>query len=930
MRLINYIPVTLFFILFSIFLQAQQPGDVNIGKNYDNLVWSSFVKKVETTKPVRIFYYPDSIREFRVSVPSDSLSLQKVLDDNLTPFNMNVITDGKGNFFIYQDKAFQTQVAYDFFYRSQPAQDDEESQQPEEQEQKKEYMNTYDDFITKKVTIGSKQKGFSSNVAVLSGYVTSSEDSEPIPQATLQIEENENYTTTNDQGFYRMKLPKGKYTLSVTSIGSHEKKFKLRVYSSDKLNIALDTKTYLLKEAVITSNQHHNVRGEQMGFEKIRPKTIKDIPVVLGEQDITKVATLLPGVQTMGEASSGFNVRGSPADQNMFYLDDVPIYNITHLFGFFSAFNSDAVNEFSLYKSNIPIKYGGRLSSIFDVEAKKGNSNNFSARGGISPVTSRAMVEGPIKQDKSSYLIGVRSTYSDWVLNQVKDVDIRNSEATFSDAVANFSFTLNENNKLNLLGYGSKDNSDLAIGTENRYSNAGGIVKWEHDFNKKLESKLSLIHSEYDFTEKMSEIEYSAYKQSFDLKHSELRLDFEHNLSETHNLNYGYDGVYYQLHQGDYLPLNDQSEVQPLTFEPEQALKNSVYIGDKWEPSRKLSFTGGLRFTTYHYLGPKTVFQYPNGLPREKENIIDTVSYGNNETVASYNSLDYRLAGKYMLDDDFSVKASYNKLHQYMFLLTNTVSISPTDKWKLTDSYIEPMSGEQYSIGFYKNFLGMVETSLEFYLKDVENLVEYEDGAEFLKNEIPETEVLQGDLEAYGMEVMIKKPRGKVTGWLNYTYSKAEVTAFDKETGEQNNFGRSYPANYDKPHAFNASLTYKMSKRFSISSNVVYSTGRPITYPTSIYYQDDIQITGFSLRNEYRLPDYFRVDLSLNFEGNLKKEKLAHGSWSLSFYNLTARRNAYSVYFKNVKGRVEGYKLSIFGTIIPSISYNFKLGNYND
>jgi hypothetical protein len=284
-----------------------------------------------------------------------------------------------------------------------------------------------------------------------------------------------------------------------------------------------------------------------------------------------------------------------------------------------------------------------------------------------------------------------------------------------------------------------------------------------------------------------------------------------------------------------------------------------------------------------------------------------------------------------MLSDEFSVKASYNKLHQYMFLLTNTISISPTDRWKLADSYIKPMSGGQYSAGIYRNFLGnSIETSVEVYYKEINNLVEYEDGADFLKTEIPEAEVIQGDLEAYGVELMIKKPQGVISGWVNYTYSSSTVTAIDKRTGESNNLGMPYPANYDKPHAVNVSLTYRLSKRFSLSSNVVYSTGRPITYPTSIYYQDGMQITGFSRRNEYRLPDYFRMDFSMNFEGNLKKEKLIHGSWALSFYNLTARKNAYSAYFKNVDGNIKGYKLSIFGTIIPSVSYNFKIGNYHD
>jgi len=923
------LPVIVFFLLLSAFSHAQKDSDILVEKKYDNLLWSQFVERMENDKGVRIFYYTDSIPSFRVSVVNDSSALKKVLENNFTPLGFKVSGDENRNFFIFKSKQFSAQLPYDYFYK--PTRDKDAGEQTVSKETSDKYLNTNDDYITKKVIIGTKQKGFSTNRAILSGYVTSSENKQPIPQAVLRIEETNDYTTSNDSGFYKMKLPKGRFTLSVTSIGSHEKKYKLIVYSNDRLNIALDTKTYMLKEAVITSNRHHNVRGDQMGFEKIRPKSIKDIPVVLGEQDITKVATLLPGVQTIGEASSGFNVRGSPADQNIFYLNDIPIYNVTHLFGFFSAFNSDAVNEFSLYKSNIPIKYGGRLSSIFDVEAKKGNSKQFSARGGISPVTSRVMVEGPIKENESSYLVGFRSTYSDWVLNQVNDPEIQNSNASFADAITNLSFNLNDNNRIEFLAYGSRDNSDLAIGTKNEYSNAGGNFKWEHDFTNKLKSRLSFIHSEYDFKEEMNEADYSAYKQSFELKHSQVRLDFEHDIHKNHHLTYGYDGTLYNLNQGDFLPLTEESRVEPVSFEPEKGLKNSLYLGDEWEVSNKLSFTGGLRYTTYNYLGPRTVYEYVPNLPREEENIVDTLSFGQNENITSYTSVDYRLAGKYMVDDEFSIKASYNKLHQYMFLLTNTISISPTDKWKLVDSYIEPMSGQQYSIGLYKNLLGnSVETSVEVYYKDVDNLVEYEDGADFLKNEIPEAEVIQGDLEAYGVELMIKKPEGKISGWINYTYSSSTVTAFDEETGESNNFGMSYPANYDKPHALNISTTYHMSKRFSVSSNLVYSTGRPITYPTSIYYQDGMQITGFSERNEYRLPDYFRMDLSLNFEGNLKKNKLAHGSWSLSLYNLTARKNAYSVYFKNVDGQIKGYKLSIFGAIIPSISYNFKLGNYND
>ncbi|HKK10001.1 MAG TPA: TonB-dependent receptor [Bacteroidales bacterium] len=928
MKKIINIPFITFLLFATSFSFAQEVINPKVEREYDGMLWYAFSEKIMKEKDVRIYFHPDSIPSFRVSVGNTKPLLNEVIENNLIPLGFQVSSDFRGNYFIYKDKKFISKLPRMFFHAKEERPETEEI---ESEKKDSEYINTYDDFITKRVIIGSKQKGFSSTKAVLQGKVTDSENNKPVPQAVLYIEETNDYSTSNDSGYYKMVLPTGRYTLAVRSIGSHEKKYKLIVYSSDRLNITLDTKTYMLKEAVISSQRFHNVRDNQMGFEKLNPKAIKDLPVVLGEQDITKIATMLPGIQTIGEASSGFNVRGSPADQSVFYLNDVPIYNITHLFGFFSAINSDAVNEFSIYKSNIPIKYGGRLASIFDVGVKSGDIDHFSARGGISPVTSRVMAEGPIIKNKGSYLVSMRSTYSDWLLSLINDVEIKNSTASFADALTNLSFSLDKNNNLDFIIYGSRDKSDLNIGTENAYSNIGGSLKWDHQFNKKLSSKLSFIFSEYDFEEKMSDAAYSAYKQTFNLRHQQVRLDFDHRVSESHRFKYGFDATLYELDQGDFLPLTEESNVIPLSFEPEQGLKASLYLGDEWNISDQLSISGGLRYTNYHYLGPKTVYTFANNLPREEENIIDTLSFKNNESIKKYAGLDFRVSGKYMLSEDLSVKAGYNKLHQYMFLMTNTISVSPTDRWKLADKYIEPMSGQQYSVGLYKNFLaGMLETSVELYYKDVDNLVEYEDGANFLRNEVPEAEIIQGDLSAYGVELMVKKTFGSLNGWINYTYSNATVEAIDKKTGESNNNGKSYPANYDKPHALNISLNYKLSKRFSVSSNLIYSTGRPITYPTSIYYQDGMQITGFSQRNEYRLPDYFRMDFSMNFEGNLKKNKLAHGSWALSLYNLTSRKNAYSVYFKNVNGNIKGYRLSIFGTIIPSISYNIKIGNYDE
>jgi hypothetical protein len=540
------------------------------------------------------------------------------------------------------------------------------------------------------------------------------------------------------------------------------------------------------------------------------------------------------------------------------------------------------------------------------------------------------MAEGPIRKGKSSYIVGGRTTYSDWLLNMINEVNVKNSSASFSDGFIKLYSSPDTMNKFKFVGYGSQDKTDLAFNIKDEYSNIGAGFTWTHYFNKEHWGNFNIVHSNYSFNKENSEIPSKASKYSFEINHSELKADFNYTKLNNHTISYGLNSVLYSTYDGKYLPLNDQSIIEPTDSKREKGLRNSIFIGDKWEVTRNLTIDAGIRGTVYSYLGPATIYSYKPGLPREKLNITDTTQYGKNNFIRNYPRFDYRIAGKYTIRNDLSVKASFNKLHQYLFLLSNNVSVSPTDKWKLCDPHIKPMDGYQLSTGVYKNFGKNIETSVEAYYKDVKNLVEFKDGADFQTKEFTETNIIQGNLDAYGVELMVKKTSGKLNGWFNYTYSRSIVDAVDNQRGEYNNLGFSYPANYDKPHAFNLTLNWAVTMRCNISANVVYSTGAPITYPTSIYYLDDNQITDFSKRNEFRVKDYFRVDLSFNFEGNLKKKKFAHGSWAFSIYNLTSRQNPYSVYFRNDNGQIKGYRLSIFGRPIPSITYNLKLGNYND
>ncbi len=905
-----------------------QEKEIIIDKTYDNLSWGDFVQKLEENHDLNFFYEDSSLLRLKIKL-GEARDINAVLKNNLLPLKLNFAIDAEGNVFITKAAAVKLELPDGFFLNNKgPERFIEEHKRENEL---RDYLATRKNLVSRNIIVGDKKSGADKKRVTVDGFVKQMESGNPIVGASLYLEELQTGTTTNEQGYFSLELEKGKYSIKVSSIESKEEKYQLEVLSGGRVELFLAGKIYSLDEVVIKSDKEDNIRSTQMGFDKLNAKSIKEIPAVMGERDIVKVALLLPGVQAVGEGASGYNVRGSPADQNVFYLNNVPVYNTSHLFGFFSAFTPDAMSSFKLYKSNIPAKYGGRLSSIFDLTAKEGNKKKFSLRGGISPITASFMVEGPFMKDKSSYLLAVRSTYSNWILGMIDNFEISNSSGSFADAITNFSIALNPDNQLKVLTYFSTDDISLVSQTDYDYQNLGASVSWTHIIKKKHNFDLTYSFSDYGFNEMNKQIDWASYKNDYNLQHNEIRAHFVLRPNEKHNISFGANGILYNLDRGSHLPLNDASSVVPVELGTEKGVESGIYFDEEWDINPVFAINGGFRLNYYTYLGPQDVYEYIPGSPVIRENIIDTVHYSDTQQIKSYTNPDFRLAAKYILNPNLSLKASFSQLHQYIFMLSNTIAMSPTDKWKLSDNHIKPMKGTQYSLGVFSNFMkGGLELSVEAYYKNVADLVEYKDGADLLVAEIVETEVLQGDLDAYGIEFMLKKPTGRFNGWFNYTYSSSSVLVKGDDELTSINFGKKYPANYDKPHALNLVMNYKLSRRLSFSGNVVYATGRPITYPTAIYFQDGTQITNYSSRNEYRLPDYFRVDFAVNLEGNLKKHKLIHGSWSLSVYNVTGRRNAYSVYFKTGNGRIKGYKLSIFGAPIVSLTYNFKLGNYAD
>ncbi len=917
-----YLFLTFIIFIISFTTANAQKQDVFIGKEYNNLSWEEFVKQIEKDKNIRIFYLKSDIQELTINNSSEKISLVSFLRKNLKEKNLYVNKDSC-NYFITKDFPVRTSIKENFF--DEVVIDTAPIVSPEKDTK---YLDTRDEFYGQKIIIGKNQVQSKSKYNI-NGYIKCAEDGEPLVGGTVYIKELGIGTVTSSNGYYTLSLPPGNYTLQASSIERKEKKFFIEVRGDGKLDIQLEKKLISLEEIVVRSDKYDNVKSTHMGLERLSIKEIDEIPQVMGEKDIVKIALMLPGVQNTGEGSSGFNVRGSPSDQTLFYINDVPVYNTSHLLGFFSAFNPDAISEFKLYKSNIPIEHGGRLSSVFDISTIQGDRKKFTARGGISPLTGRIFVESPVIKDKSSFFVGARSTYSDWLLDLMESPDIRQSDFYFGDLMGSFSYDLGARDKFKIFGYYSKDDIGFSKLADYSYQNQGASFNWQHLIGNNSKFTLSAIFSDYGFEERNQEIDIEAYQHDFNIKNYKINALFNTQLGNKHTVVAGVKSGLYDLFKGQHRPLNTESLIITQNLGNEKALESSAFISDEWEIFQNLTLYGGLRYNLYNYLGAQDIYNYQQGFPKNISHIKDTLHFGNNEIIKTYHSPDLRLALNWVIRPGLSIKMSYNQLHQYIFMLSNTITISPTAKWKLADYHIEPLSGDQYSAGVYTTIYSSgLELSLEGYYKKVQNLVEYKNGADLLVNPVPETDVVQGNLDAWGLEFMLRKRQGRLNGWFNYTYSNALVKVDSPFAENKINFGEPYPANYDKPHAINLVANYKFSRRFSISGNVVYSTGRPVTYPVSIYHQDDKSLINYSLRNEYRLPDYFRIDVSINIEGNLKKRKLAHGSWMLSVYNLTGRKNAYSVYFRSREGQIKGYKMSIFGTPIITLTYNFKLGNY--
>lgn len=915
--------IVILLLLFSFAgLKAQER--ISVPQEWNGLGFEEFADSLLINKDIRIFYQDDWVENKRISVGPDT-SLDEILRD--------VFSDEEYQFSHLSDKQImiipagisRARLSRAFFNRSGEGENLDYSVELELPDEETPVEKENGDLYSKVVNVGKIGEGQSIGRAVVSGKITNRSNGEPVIGATVYIEDLQTGTVSNASGNYFLQLTKGTHRLGVRFVGKKEVLYTVNVFSDGELNIEMEDRAMELKAVVITSNKYHNVESTQMGVSRIDTRMMGSIPAV-GEIDVLKVSMLLPGVQSVGEGTTGFNVRGGNTDQNLILLDNAPVFNPSHLMGFFSAFNAEIIRDFELHKSVIPARMGGRLSSVMEINTKNGSKKEFAGSAGISPLTGKFYVEGPIIRNKLSFLAGGRSTYSNWLLKRIDNEEIKKSQAAFYDMNAKLDYEINNKHSISFSGYYSNDefyknNKDTLF----LYTNASGNLKWRYKINPSLIKKTNLIFSNYNNSITDISSAERAYEVSYNIDYYEYRSDFTYFLNNQHLLNFGISANYYKLMPGRYESASDESTVVPKQIEDEQGSEIGLYISDEFRISPKLTLNAGLRYSLYAFLGPTNVFSYAENLPLDVSTLRDTIHYNSLKPISFYHGPEPRLALRYLVIENLSLKLGYSRMRQNIHIMSNTFSVSPTDTWKLSDPHLTPQIADQVSLGLYKNFLGGgLETSIETYYKNITGLKDYKVAATLLMNEHIETEIVNCRGKAWGAELLIRKPSGKLNGWLSYTYSRI----LQKSTGdfreEKINNNDWFPAIYDKPHSFSFVGNYRFSRRISMSTNVVYSTGRPITFPVAKYNFRNGKFLHYSDRNEYRIEDYFRWDLSFNLDGNLRTDQIAHSYWSLSVYNVTGRNNVYSVYFISGKDKVQGYKMSVFAEPIVSLSYNFR------
>ncbi|MCL4637860.1 MULTISPECIES: TonB-dependent receptor [Olivibacter] len=746
----------------------------------------------------------------------------------------------------------------------------------------------------------------------LSGTVRDASSGETLIGASIKVKENASGVSANSYGFYSLSLAKGRYTIQVSSVGYTMQERAVELSGDLRLDFSLEPANQLETVEINAVSSREQIESPQMGVNKISIKEVNNVPVLFGERDVLKTIQLLPGVLSAGEGNSGFFVRGGTTDQNLILLDEAMVYNASHLMGFFSTFNSDAIKDVNLYKGGMPAQYGGRLASVLDVNMLDGNNQRFGMDGGIGLIASRLKVEGPIKKGKGSFMLSGRRTYADLFLKLSSDTSVNSSVLYFYDLNLKANYQLDQNNTLYLSGYFGKDVLGYANDFDFDWGNATGTLRWNHVFNSRLFSNTSFIYSDFKYN-------VGVYTDNNDLKinsriqNLNLKQDFHYFSSSRSNLRFGLNLMRQEISPAG-IDASEESDINSLRIENRQGYELAAYLSHEWKPSNRLSFIYGLRLNSFLLMGPGEFNTYDS-----EGDIIQTDIYGSGKLVKSYINPEPRFSVNYMLNENSSVKASYNRNTQNLHQLTNTTSSLPTDAWVLSSNNIKPQIADQGALGYYRNFNDdQYEFSAEVYYKDMQNQIDYKNAADLQANAHVEAELVYGVGKSYGLELFMKKRTGRLNGWVSYTLSRS------KRRFDEINNGNWFAARQDRIHNIAIVGMYKFSDRWSFSGTFVYYTGNAVTFPSGKYSIGGKSTWYYTERNGYRMPDYHRLDLGATLES--KPGKRFKSSWTFGLYNAYNRKNAYIIDFReneNDPNVTEAYKVALFG-IIPSVTWNFK------
>lgn len=916
--------ILILFLWFGSTLQAQGPEKVMVC-HFRNISFAEFCDTVFHQTNVNIYYRGVWVNNLNVTLDSDSITVLSAVRQVIAGSDLEVSVWHNNLVILPRIKLLTELPAYEQFIKTDNTIGQKELAITETEER---YITGRKPGVIQIITIGRTGANTGDSKAKVLGRVLDEETGEPMNFVTIYISETKTGTVTDVNGFFNIALTPGKYNVLIEYLGYEKGKYLLEILSDGNFAVKMKKAAIELKEVVVSGERQADIRTTDPGLDRMLMKSVRGLPMMMGERDILKVSVTLPGIVSAGEGSAGLNVRGSGSDQNAFYINRIPIYNTSHLFGFFPAFNSDIIKDLSIYKGHIPAQYGGRLASVFNITTRQGNRKRFTAHGGISPITGNIVLEGPLKKDISSFLFSARSSYSDWILSSIKDPVISASKANFNDFSGGVNWDI-QKTQVSLFLYRSYDHFRLADINSYSYSNSGASLILGHNFTNSLRGEVAFISSKYAFSTIDKQEISSAYEHGYKMDHYETRINFKQLLSQKNSLEYGADFILYKLDRGEVLPYGEKSLRSKVALGTDKGIESSLFISDSYDVTTRMNLILGIRYTLFTPVGPVTTYKYTLGAPRDLRYIEDTLTFGKNKAVRWYHEPDIRAALNIETDKEGSIKLSFNQMHQNLFMLNTTTTMAPDAQWKLADYHLLPSKSNQISLGVFRTLpKNGLETSVEVYYKRTYNYSEFKDGADFLKNPLVETSVLQGDHKAYGIEFYIKRSRRKLEGWLSYTWSRSLIQVNGDHSWSRINNGEAYPANFDIPHSLNVVLNYYFTRRIFFSSIFTYQTGKPITYPESVYYINGAPYLDYSKRNAYHIPDYLRADFSLTLEGDLRKNKFLHNSFILNLYNAAGRKNPYSVYFKTENGRISSYQYSVIGVPILTATWIFKLGNY--